>query len=224
MKVRVCIFAAALAALAPDFAVDLGDTFLNDKDLETPEAVVDAIAFQQVPYLSALARTAPLDLTNVAARAVSRFSLAAREKRVEIRLEQAGAATAVIDEDRVLQVLDNLLSNAVRHTPEGSTVVVRIAAEADAVRLEVANDGAPIPDEHLPRLFEPFFRSDPSRSRRSGGSGLGLTVVKAITSAHGGTCGARTMLQWDHSGFSVDGRTRGGGLRGNLAEKQAVAK
>jgi signal transduction histidine kinase len=141
-----------------------------------------------------------VDLSALVARAVARFGQEAPARNVDIRLEAAASATAVVDEHRVVQVIDNLLVNAVRHTPEAGTITVRVAGHAEGLRLEVENDGAPIGEEHLPRLFEPFYRADPSRSRKSGGSGLGLAVVKAIASAHGGSCGvhntARGALFW----------------------------
>jgi signal transduction histidine kinase len=135
---------------------------------------------------------APMDFGAVVSRAAARFAQEATGRNIDIRLDPAPRAVAVLDEDRVVQVLDNLLANAVRYTPEAGAVTVRVMEDdGNALRLEVENDGLPIPEEFLPRLFEPFFRVDPSRSRRSGGSGLGLAVVKAIMNAHGGACGAR---------------------------------
>ncbi len=134
---------------------------------------------------------ARMDLGAVVARAVARFAKEASVRDVNIRFDPAPRAEAVVDEDRVVQVLDNLLSNAVRCTPPAGLITARLVEQADALRLEVENDGQPIPEEAIPRLFEPFFRVDASRSRRSGGSGLGLAVVKAIVVAHRGSCGAR---------------------------------
>ncbi len=88
------------------------------------------------------------------------------------------------DRARMRQVLDNLLSNAVRHTPEGTSISVEVAAEDATVRLTVADDGPGMTPETAERVFERFFRSD---SVTHPGSGLGLAIVAAIVKAHGGT-------------------------------------
>jgi len=130
------------------------------------------------------------DLFRALSDAVARFELAARERGVSIALEGRGPLPARFDPDRLVQILDNLLSNALRHTPERGVVAVRTRAEADSIRFEVENSGDPIPDRHLPNLFEPFYRTDSSRSRKGGGAGLGLALVKSLVAAHGGDCGA----------------------------------
>ncbi|MBB6098080.1 signal transduction histidine kinase [Deinobacterium chartae] len=93
------------------------------------------------------------------------------------------------DAARVEQVLANLLSNALRHTPPGGRVRLQAAWDAGTVRFEVADAGEGIPREHLSRIFERFYRVDPSRSRASGGSGIGLTITRHLVEAHGGHIG-----------------------------------
>jgi two-component system, OmpR family, sensor histidine kinase VanS len=131
------------------------------------------------------------DLFEALSNAVARFALAAKDRRVSIGLEGRGPLPARFDPDRLVQIMDNLLSNALRHAPEGGVIAVRAAAEADSIRVEVENSGEPIPERHLTKLFEPFYRADSSRTRRSGGSGLGLALVKSLVAAHGGSCGVR---------------------------------
>lgn len=107
--------------------------------------------------------------------------------------EQAGVRLAldtqptplVADQDLLLQVLVNLLDNAQRHAPPGSTITLGCRADAAWATFWVADEGAGIPPEHLPRVFERFYRADPSRA--DGGIGLGLSICKAIVEAHGGT-------------------------------------
>ena len=84
------------------------------------------------------------------------------------------------------RAINNLLSNALRYTPEGKAVTVSLREQENNVELVVANPGAPIPEEHLPRLFDRFYRVDPSRQRKGEGSGIGLAIVKSIVSAHHG--------------------------------------
>jgi signal transduction histidine kinase len=96
-----------------------------------------------------------------------------------------------VDPDRLRQVVQNLLHNAVRFTPAGGQVTVIVKEETVDqdrwVTVEVEDDGPGIPAEDLSRIFEPFYRVDPSRSRASGGTGMGLAVVKLLVQVHGGS-------------------------------------
>jgi two-component system OmpR family sensor kinase len=103
-----------------------------------------------------------------------------------MRLEAEGPVEVLGDRARLRQVFDNLLSNVRAHTPVGTSTVVRIS-ERDQAVIEVIDDGPGIAADHAERLFERFFRADPSRSRDTGGAGLGLSIVAAIVAAHGGT-------------------------------------
>jgi two-component system heavy metal sensor histidine kinase CusS len=104
-----------------------------------------------------------------------------------IALTMAGAASVVGDRLMLRRALSNLLSNAIRHTPRGLAVQVSMGRHADTVTLAVENPGPAIPAEHLHRLFDRFYRVDPSRQRRGDGTGLGLAICKSIVEAHGGT-------------------------------------
>jgi len=96
------------------------------------------------------------------------------------------AAMVEADPDAVRQVLTNLLDNSLRYTPRGGRITFRSRAEADGVLLSVSDTGPGISSEHLPRIFERFYRADQSRSREEGGTGLGLAIVKHLVEAHGG--------------------------------------
>lgn len=99
------------------------------------------------------------------------------------------------DRNRLTQVLHNLIDNAIRYTPGGGRVTVRAEAGSDGyVTVSVADTGPGIPREHLPRLFERFYRVDRARSRSSGGTGLGLSIVKHIVELHGGTVSVTSEL------------------------------
>ncbi len=90
------------------------------------------------------------------------------------------------DARRIDQVLTNLLSNALRHTPAGGRIVVAIRSDTEELTFTVADNGEGIPAEHLPYIFDRFYRVADSRSRREGGAGLGLAIVKQMVEAHGG--------------------------------------
>ncbi|HVR27520.1 MAG TPA: ATP-binding protein, partial [Candidatus Polarisedimenticolia bacterium] len=93
---------------------------------------------------------------------------------------------AQLDRTLLQRAVGNLISNALAHTPPGKSVVLGASAESAAVRIEVSDTGVGIPPEALPRVFDRFFRVDPSRSQTSGESGLGLAIVQSIMQLHGG--------------------------------------
>lgn len=93
----------------------------------------------------------------------------------------------LVDRQRMGQVLDNLVANALHHTPDGGTVTLSATGGPEQVALCVSDTGEGIAPEHLPHLFERFYRADTARDRTHGGSGIGLAICKALTQAHGGT-------------------------------------
>ncbi|PVZ87862.1 two-component sensor histidine kinase [Serratia sp. S1B] len=113
------------------------------------------------------------------------FEAWAEEQEVSLSLE--GNPVMIKGDPLMLRrIINNLLSNAIRHTPRGMAVTVRISEWDGWVNITVENPGTPIPQEHLPRLFDRFYRVDPSRQRKSEGSGIGLAIVKSIVTAHQG--------------------------------------
>jgi signal transduction histidine kinase len=98
------------------------------------------------------------------------------------------------DPQRIGQVLRNLLANAVTHTAPGGRVTLRAAASGEHLRIEVRDTGSGIAAEHVPNVFERFYRADPSRTRATGGAGIGLAIVKQLVEAHGGTVGLASVL------------------------------
>jgi two-component system phosphate regulon sensor histidine kinase PhoR len=110
----------------------------------------------------------------------------ARSRQIALSTDAAGAPSLSSDGDRLRQILENLLENAVKYTPAGGHVAVAARAGKDgSVVFEVADDGPGIPAEHLPRIFERFYRVDKARSREMGGTGLGLSIVKHLAEGIG---------------------------------------
>ncbi len=101
------------------------------------------------------------------------------------------------------QVLGNLVDNALRHTSEGGVVSLEARRDGDGVALEVSDTGSGISAEHLPHVFERFYRADTARDRASGGSGVGLAIVQALVAAQGGTVEARSEGPGRGSSFIV---------------------
>ncbi|WP_395755715.1 Cu(+)/Ag(+) sensor histidine kinase [Edwardsiella ictaluri] len=127
----------------------------------------------------------PLDLHREILTVFDFFEAWAEERQVTLRLDGKGHAVWG-DPPMLRRVISNLLSNAIRHTPAGHSVIVRLSETADNVLLCVANPGMPIAAQHLPRLFDRFYRVDPARQRNGEGSGIGLAIVKSIIDAHRG--------------------------------------
>lgn len=129
-----------------------------------------------------------MDLGAAARRAAELVAPRAAAKGVRVQTTVAGDVPRVeADPARIDQVVRNLLENAIRHTPAGGTVSVSVAPYGGNVHLEVSDTGPGIPPEHIPNVFERFYRADPSRSRATGGAGLGLAIVQQLVDAHGGS-------------------------------------
>ncbi|WP_218095839.1 two-component system histidine kinase PnpS [Paenibacillus solanacearum] len=119
----------------------------------------------------------------------------ARKKSIELSMQVPGEVYMEADEDRLRQILMNLMSNGINYTPEGGKVKIKVepiasgaeGEEYDKVRLHIADTGIGIPKKDLPRIFERFYRVDKARSRSSGGTGLGLSIVKHLVELHKGT-------------------------------------
>ncbi len=133
-----------------------------------------------------LVRT-PLALEEVVVKVVSSVQLQAAHKQLALRIEMPPCLPRVeADAERVGQVLRNLVSNAITHTPPGGGITIRARAINGEVLVSVVDTGEGIEEQHLPYIFERFYRADASRSRETGGIGLGLAIVKQVVEAHGG--------------------------------------
>jgi len=146
----------------------------------------------------------PVLPTTLVESVVTRLSRQFDEKGVTVKTDLPGDLPAVrADEDRIGQVLLNLVGNALQYTPAGGQVSIRVRREGTGVRLAVTDTGIGIGSEHLPHLFERFYRVDKSRSRAGGGSGIGLTIARHLVEAHGGELEATSDGPGEGSTFSL---------------------
>ena len=153
-------------------------------------SVVHSITDQQPP-----APTGQLNLSACASEAMQLVQPRAEERTIHVQLIGAEQALLAIGEPRgVVQILVNLLNNAIRHSPEGSTVAVIAEHRGDMVAVTVADEGPGIAKEDQDRVFERFWRADPGRVRSRGGTGLGLAIVASLVQAHGGSVAVDSEL------------------------------
>jgi two-component system OmpR family sensor kinase len=133
----------------------------------------------------------PVDLAEVAGDAVHDARAVQPDRPIELRLDESLTEVPVVlgDEARLRQVVGNLVTNALTHTPQAARVTVTLAEEPDdpdTVVLRVSDEGPGLSDEDAERVFERFYRADTSRTRAAGGTGLGLAIVSSLVAAHGG--------------------------------------
>jgi signal transduction histidine kinase len=132
-----------------------------------------------------------VDVAEVFERVAERHAKTAQEKGVNIVIEPHDDIRMIGDPHRLEQAVQNLAANALRHTPPGGRVTLAARRDDGLVRIAVSDSGVGIAPEHLPHVFDRFYKADRSRST-SGGSGLGLSIVKAIVERHGGTISVRS--------------------------------
>ena len=126
--------------------------------------------------------------------AVQTFQEIADSRGMELAVMNTATSSVLVDCDAIHQVFGNLIDNAMKYGEDGRKILIGACETEDGVQFYVRDFGAGIPSEHLPRLFERFYRVDKARSRESGGTGLGLAIAKHVVRAHGGTIKAQSEL------------------------------
>lgn len=164
-----------------DRLVDLVDDLTSISEFESKEIQLDITQF---------------DIETLVHEVFEITEQMAKEKKISFGLKQGSENSFVVqaDENRIRQVLVNLIVNAIKYGKEGGTVRVGFYDMDKNVLIEVSDDGDGIAEEHLPRLFERFYRTDKGRSRNEGGTGLGLAIVKHIIEAHKQTINVRSSI------------------------------
>lgn len=177
------------------------DAFLASMDRETERLirlVNDLLVLTRADAGALNLQLDSVDLGELARSRCAYLARAASQRQVSLcpPPETPPGCSVMADPDRIAQVLDNLLDNAIRYAPPGSTVTVTLARKGSEVACRVADAGPGIPAQHLPLIFERFYRADPARERSSGGkagSGLGLAIVRGLVQAHGGRVAAESV-------------------------------
>jgi signal transduction histidine kinase len=142
----------------------------------------------------------PTDLGQFIPKIVERMKVQTDQKGIHLEAQIApGLPLVFLDPDRITEVVNNLISNSMRYTPQGGSIKISSfsSQEAGQVTLTITDTGTGIDAENLPYVFDRFFRADKSRSRSSGGSGLGLAIVKQLVEAHRGSINVESPVFWD---------------------------
>lgn len=135
-----------------------------------------------------------VDLMAIAHSCYDRYEIEARKKNIAFVIE--GHSSIVHgDKDRLSQVMENLISNAIKYTQENGNIRIEVKDTGENSVFIIEDDGIGIPEHELPLVFERFYRTDKSRNRKTGGAGIGLTIVKSIVTAHGGTVQAESNAE-----------------------------
>jgi len=150
--------------------------------------VNDLQGLANAEYRIKSAELAVLDLNEFTFKETERIKPRLAQKGIEFNLQTKNAPVLIMADEALLgRVLSNLLVNAYKYTPEGGRITVSVFEQGASAGLSVADNGSGIAKEHLPHVFERFYRADPSRTRATGGSGIGLAIVKELSEAMGGS-------------------------------------
>jgi histidine kinase len=146
----------------------------------------------------------PVDVPSLLRTVTKRLTSQAESKRISLDLDvDPNLPRVLADEDRVIQMLTNLIGNALQYTPEGGKVAIIATQVDDEIQISVRDSGIGIPPQHIQHIFDRFYRVDKSRSRRAGGgSGIGLTIARALVEAYGGRIWAESTGEGQGSTFT----------------------
>jgi len=169
--------------LSPDLLDQIGSALEETERLRT---IIDQLLVISRLDAGDVLQKVPLDLGLLAISTAEQMQVVAEEKSIKLSYSAEHGIEVEGDPSRLKQVVVNLLDNAIRYTSEGGSILVSAGRRNGSAVLTVADNGAGIPPEALPHVFERFYRADKARSRYSGGAGLGLSIVNAICAAHRG--------------------------------------
>ncbi|ARK25900.1 histidine kinase [Sporosarcina sp. P37] len=162
---------------------------IHDESKRMSRLVTDLLSLARMESGHIQLYKEPLPIVEFLDRMVTKFSQVAKDAQVTLSLqtEEPEALLVTADEDRMEQVLTNLIDNAIRHTPDGGAVTLGVFRTGGMLDITVADTGVGIPEKDLPFVFERFYKADKARTRGKGGTGLGLAIAKNIMEAHNGS-------------------------------------
>lgn len=180
-----------VALRKPRVAEEYRDVLISNKEeIERLSRLTEnMLALAHVDVGDAITQRELVNVSEVCSTVTTKLQMLATEKPITLHHEDGTTEPLSVNGDRIAleRIMQNLIENAVRYSPAGENVTVRVSKHEQQIRIEVIDTGGGIAPEHLPHLFERFYRVDKARSRAHGGSGLGLSIVKALVEAHGGS-------------------------------------
>lgn len=183
----ISLLAEAIDGAADDeVAVRRFTTRLHKESARLAALVQDIIELSRLQGTDVVLAGEAIDLNEVLAEAVDRNKLPAEEKRIKISMGGSVEAGVLGDRDLLMTALRNLIDNAIRYSPEDTTVGVGLRERDGLIQISVTDQGPGIAPDEQDRIFERFYRIDAARSRHTGGTGLGLSIVKHVVANHGG--------------------------------------
>jgi heavy metal sensor kinase len=169
----------------------------NKEEIERLSRLTEnMLALAHVDVGDAITQRELVNVSELCSGVASRLQALATERRITLHHEDTTSEPLSVNGDRIAleRVMTNLVENAVRYSPAGENVTVRVSKSPPWIEIQVIDTGGGIAPEHLPHLFERFYRVDKARSRTHGGSGLGLSIVKALIEAHGGSVSVESAV------------------------------
>ena len=167
-------------------------SLLQQETFRLAALVEDVLELARADAARGMIKPEPLSVRNAIETALEPFKPVLAQKKIAIAIpEKIGDAQLTADHAAMARTLRNLFDNAARYTPSGATVVISVEQTARGIRIDIANPAGGLTPEDMPFLFERFYRGEKSRSRRHGGAGIGLAIVKELVEAHGGSVEAR---------------------------------
>jgi two-component system sensor histidine kinase BaeS len=179
-------------------------SLLQDESLRLVQLVEDVLALARADAASGQLQPTAIDIQAMIAATVTTFAPAFDRKGIAVHVRAPdGPVIAYADQNRLARVLRNLTDNAVQYAPAGTSVEIALDTGNESLRVDFANIAGDILEDDLPYLFERFYRGEKSRSRHLGGAGIGLSIVKELVAAHGGTVHADLQTGRIHIGFTL---------------------
>jgi two-component system sensor histidine kinase SenX3 len=199
-ELKTPIGAIALLTEALESCADDADqvraftTQLSGETARLSRITQDIIELSRLQSTDAAVRAERIDIDEVVSRALDQNRITAGARSIDLVAGKPSGAHVYGDDALLVAAVDNLISNAIRYSPDGSRVGVGVRASDDAVEISITDQGEGIPAADLDRVFERFYRVDSARSRHTGGSGLGLAITKHAVENHGGSVRAWSKL------------------------------
>jgi signal transduction histidine kinase len=179
-------------------------SLLQDETLRLADLVEDVLALARADAASGQLEPTEVDLKEMVTDTLAPFLPAINKRGLTVEIESSAFSTTIrADRNRMVRVLRNITDNAIRYAPADSSLTISIVKAPDTIRVDYANLAGEIQADDLPYLFERFYRGEKSRSRHHGGAGIGLSIVKELVTAHGGSVHAELTDGTVHIGFGL---------------------